>query len=144
MNESQRDDDLEPNNDPLNDQDDASEQDDGRFGLPSEMSLTLNVIPFKLKGRDGRVTEYEMREMDGTERDAYLNSVKKRMKGQNGVTDFDGLHAKLLSMCVYKMPNGTRLAVAQIQTWPSSVQMKLFKSAQQMNGLREDEATKNE
>lgn len=101
-------------------------------------TLTKTERPVVLDGE-----AYKLVEMGGKGRGAYLNSVGKRMKFVNGkvcgMHRYDGMQADLLVMCLHG-PDGKLVSRAVIEEYPSSVQAKLFKAAQKLNGLDEESA----
>jgi len=105
-----------------------------------ELSLDRNELPVKLSGKTG-TKNYVLREMDGNQRDAYLSEMQKHMELQDGkviVTNYKGLHAMLLSLCLYEKDE--LVPVDVIQSLPSTAQGKLFEKAQILNGLNLNEA----
>lgn len=113
--------------------------------LPEVLEFTLEraFIPVRIKNpTTDRVTEYKLQELDGTERDKYLNVLGSRMKvtGKGipaGVKDFKDLQADLVSRSLVDA-DGTQVPVAMIQRWPVSIQTKLFKMAQKLSALEEE------
>jgi len=100
-----------------------------------EYSLTLKERSFKI---DGRV--HVIRELDGTERGKYLNSVSSRVKSNTqgkpvGMTTFDGLETSLLKLCLYE--GDTLVPEKTMSKWPSSLLSKLFDVASDLSGLNE-------
>lgn len=86
--------------------------------------------------------EYILREMDGDERDAYLNSLEGRMK-QKGkemrVARFDGFQVSLIRRCLYHSGvDGKLVEEKEIRAYPSSVQNALFDEAHKLCGLGTD------
>lgn len=120
--------------------------------FPTEMSFTLSRREVKIKLQDprtDRVTEYTLRELDGTERDKYLNNLASRMKVDKGgkpqgIKDFKDLQADLVSRSLVDGEN-TNVPIALIQRWPVHVQTELFKMAQKLSALEEgaEEDAKN-
>lgn len=115
---------------------------------PMEFVLEQAEIPVTLKDpKTGEVIHCIMRELDGRQRDAYLNSLARRMKtGKGGqVRDFSGLYANLISRCLIdRETREPRFKEDQIQAFPSSVQSALFKKAQEISGLGDDDAAEAE
>ena len=89
---------------------------------------------------------YVLRELDGKERDTYLNDLSARTRiGANGkpagVKDFVGLHAGLLAKALKKVVGNERQDIDKkaIQSWPASTVSKLFDIAKELSGLGNDE-----
>jgi hypothetical protein len=115
--------------------------------------------------KDGKTTIYVLRELTGEQRDKYLNGTLARAKTDAegkvaGVRDLTGYQAALLCLAMRrveggevvdgKLVKGTVLETefpdpGMVQSWPSRVQSKLFKRAQKMSGINEEEkpAAKN-
>src|SRR5690606_21907986 len=93
-------------------------------------------------------SRYYLREMWGTARDEYLDSLTKRMDfGADGkatrMKSFKGLQANLIARCLYNSDNEL-VTMDEIQSWPSSVQSKLYAKAREINGLDEEETEGND
>lgn len=104
-----------------------------------EFSLELEEIPIKIKDKNGTTLEYSLRELDGFERDKYLNSLSDRIRidvngKPSGVKNFDGLQASLLSKCLWDA-EGKLVPISVVQKWPARVQSSLFEQAQKLSGL---------
>jgi hypothetical protein len=130
-----------------------------------EFDLQIAEVPVKLNGKDGKTTIYVLRELTGEQRDKYLNGTLARAKTDAegkvaGVRDLTGYQAALLCLAMRrveggevvdgKLVKGTVLETefpdpGMVQSWPSRVQGKLFKRAQKMSGINEEEkpAAKN-
>lgn len=103
-----------------------------------EFDLARKEIPCKLGG-----VEWVLREMDGTMRDQYLNAISSRVRmvdgKANGVKDFGGLQALLLTRSLYRKDDNQPATQAEIQAWPSSVVGALFDRAKELSGLGDEE-----
>lgn len=115
---------------------------------PDVLDLGLREEEVQLRDpKSGRTTTYVLVELDGTQRDAYLNAVAARMKTDAtgkpaGVKNFTGLQADLLSRSLYTTEaDGSRkqVDVKTIQAWPARVQAALHKKAKALSAL-DDEA----
>jgi len=107
------------------------------------LTLTLKVREVKI---DDQV--YTVRELNGTERGAYLNSVGGRViindQGKAvGMKDFTGLEALLLKRCLYG-PDGVLVTEKTLATWPASVLGTLFDIAKDLSALNEESKKKVE
>jgi hypothetical protein len=132
----------------LDDEETQVEPEKKESDLPEslEFSLDRRTIPVTLKdSKTGTSRTYTLRELDGTERDRYLNLLAARTKvGKDGkpqgIKDFKDLQADLVSKSLLD-DNGENVPTNMIQKWPVSVQAKLFKMAQKLSAL-EDESEK--
>lgn len=113
--------------------------------LPTSIDLSLDVqeIPVILKDKDGNTLNYTMREMNGADRDKYLDSVNARMKYDEegkpkGINTIEGLKASLLSLCLFDK-DGQQPTIEYIQKWPSRSLEKLHEYAQELNALEDEE-----
>lgn len=119
------------------------------YEFPSELNFSLEyrTVPVKLKDPNtDRLLEYTLRELSGTDRDKYLNTLANRMKvtaggKPAGIKDFKDLQADLVSRSLVDL-EGNNVPVAIIQRWPVHVQTELFKMAQKLSAL--EEADKDE
>jgi len=91
---------------------------------------------------------YMLVELDGKQRDAYLNNLAKRLRttgkgkaASQTVSDFDGLQAGLIAASLRKVegPDMVAVPVDTIQRWPARVQQGLFDAAKALSGLDDDE-----
>lgn len=106
-----------------------------------EFNLEFQEVPVKIKDESGNVKNYTLREMDGKERDKFLNNMGSRMRigsdgKPSGIRDFNGMQSGLLTRCLLD-EEGKQVSDAVIQGWPAKVQTALFMKAQEMNGLSE-------
>jgi len=114
------------------------------------VSLRLKEVSIELEGEKGEVKKWKLRELNGTDRNGYLNKMSSRVKtGKDGksvgIKSFDGFQADLLSLCLYD-ENGELVSAEDIETLPSNAQQKLFEKAQEISGLNvgSEEIEKNE
>jgi len=100
-----------------------------------EYTLELKEHQLKINGR-----LHTIRELDGTDRAKYLNSVSSRVKVNNqgkpvGMTTFEGLETSLLKLCLY---DGDELVPEKVMSkWPASLLGKFFDIASDLSGLNE-------
>lgn len=106
--------------------------------------LDFQQVPVTIRDpKTGQVTEYILRELDGLERDRYINSMKKRVTvaGKSAtVTDFEGMQATLLSLTLCRVDTGKGESVETIQRWPARIQNALFIKATEISGLERSSA----
>lgn len=103
------------------------------------LSLKLREVPVELEGENGEVKKWKIRELNGTQRNEYLNKMSSRVKmdknGKSiGIKSFDGFQADLLSKCLYD-EEGELVEAEDIESLPSNTQQKLFEKAQEISGL---------
>jgi len=106
-----------------------------------KFSLKKNIVPIELEGADGKPQTLEIREMDAASRDKYLEQLSDRMRFDvtgkpAGIKKFEGMHAALLSLCLYR--EGILVKKEEIQLWPASMVTELFNEAQNTNRLNDD------
>ena len=117
----------------------------------NKYSLKKNVVHISVGNEDGNgTTEFQLREMSASTRDAYLDRLAGRVRivnGQaSGVAKFEGLQADLICSCLFR-GDDTPVASEEIQKWPAGMVADLFKQAQDLNGLNkelEEAGSKNE
>jgi hypothetical protein len=105
---------------------------------PITSDLELLEVPVTLKG-----TRYTLVELDGTEREAYIQWQVQKTRDRNGkklpVIDLRGMHAKLIHMSLHLGDrNGPLVAETEIQGWGGHLTKRLFKRAQLISGLDTD------
>lgn len=107
-----------------------------------EIELARKEIPVNLKDETGTVRRYTIREMNGTQRDQYLNSMGSRMRytpdgKPAGIKDYTSLHCDLIHLTLVD-ENDKPVEKKVIQSWSSSSQKKLFNKARELNALEDD------
>jgi hypothetical protein len=111
--------------------------------MSEELRFDLRVKeqPVVLTDKNGDVKRYSLREMTGANRDKFLDSMSERISysqdGTTSIQNFDGFQASLISKCLFD-GNNDLVSVDEIQRLPSSVVSSLFKEAQRMNGLADN------
>lgn len=99
-------------------------------------TLNRKEQPVTIDGKD-----YKLKELTGRQRDIYFNDLGKRVKFVDGkaagMNSYEGLHSKLLSLCLYD-ENNILVKEDIIQDFPSSVTVALYKHAQKLSGLEEE------
>lgn len=105
-------------------------------------TIEIQKVPVKIAGKD-----YELRELNGKQRDAYLTKNNARMrfiKGKPaGLTSFDGVQTDLLVECLFDVETNKAVPVAVIQTWPASIQDALFEAARKLSKLGKEAEAKD-
>jgi hypothetical protein len=115
-------------------------------------SLKLKSENIPIEDDHGIVQNYVLKELKGSQRNAYLGKSSKRLAmkrdraGETDVTvrDYTGMCSDLLGLCLYG-PDGILVKAEVIDEWPSEMQMDLFIKAQKMSGLdkKSEEDAKN-
>lgn len=95
--------------------------------------------------------DYVLIELDGKERDRYLNGLAKRIRTSpdgksQTVKEFDGLQGSLIVASLRKVtPEGLRpVDIKTVQTWPARVVKGLFQAAKDLSALNDDEDENSE
>ena len=107
--------------------------------------LDFKKIPVGIGGED-----YVLVELDGRERDKYLNTLTGRLKTgtdgkSQGVKNFEGLQSSLLSKSLKKIVDGMEVGVTEIiiQGWPARVQATLYDEARELSALGDEKKKKD-
>ncbi len=108
-----------------------------------QLKLVTNHIPVVLQSPDGTEESYELREMTAAGRDSYLTKLGERTRLNTegkpvGLKNFDGVQAELLALCFYNS-KGERVSMKLIQTWPAAAVTTLYKAAQKLNHIGQEE-----
>lgn len=111
---------------------------------PLEFTLTRSEKPVTIDGR-----KYVLIEMDGKQRDAYLNGMGQRIRHTPegkpaGLKDYNGLQASLVASCLHEeetaeSPNRKPVAINTVQSYPARVLSALYDACKEMNDLDEEE-----
>lgn len=122
-------------------------------------SLRRQVVPIWLEDPEtGAARGHVLRELTGTQRDEFLNTMSGRMKvgpdgNPVGISDFRGLRSALISRCLFEAEleddpdtGETRVgkvaeravSAAVVNGYPSSTQEALYEECQRINGLTKD------
>lgn len=103
-----------------------------------KLKLKANTLPVEIE-KDGVITAFELREMSAALRDAYLDTLGKRITtdaaGKPTVTNFGGMQGELLSRCLFEADKKESVTMSEVQSWPASVVASLFTEAQKLNLL---------
>lgn len=110
----------------------------------------MDQLNFKLDFKEKPVTindeDYMLVELTGKARDKYLNNVGARIRhgkdgNPQGVKNFEGLQAGLVSQSLFKLEDNERkpVKVETIQAWPSSVLTGLHDAAKKLSALGDEE-----
>lgn len=104
---------------------------------PVEFTLDREEIEVNLKQKDvATPRECVLREMDGHERDAYLNSQRSKIaQDTRNLKDFNDVQTSLIAQSLYDKSSNEKVSVADIRKFPSKLQSSLYKLCVQINGL---------
>lgn len=115
-----------------------------------DYTLTRKELKFKIKDGAGRIGEWRLVELLGTERDEFIAQQEGRVlrdkKGNvTGVKDSKGIIPGLLAKCLYT-PEGVLVPRGDVMHWPAGMQMDLFLKALSLSGLdkKGEEEAKND
>lgn len=115
-----------------------------------EFTLDVIKIPVTLN-QDGKTRTLEIREMTSAVRDKHMDKMQSRMTRDTdgnltSVNRFEGMHADLLSVCLWDLETNQLVKAEEIQSWPSSVVSQLYKSADEIHKVPspEDDKAKND
>lgn len=108
----------------------------------AKISLKRKEIAVELEDGNGIVKNYTLRELDGTQRDKFLNIMSETMKNGPdgrpvGLKTFENFQANLLTKSLFDESNQP-VPVQVIQTWPTSALTTLFDMAQKISALAPD------
>ena len=107
-----------------------------------EFQLILQSQEVTIVDKDGVSKEYVLKELTGAQRDTYLDDVGGRLRYHGGkaagLRTHKGLQAGLVAMCLVDDTDAL-VPKATIQEFPSSTLQGLFKAAQILSSLQNDE-----
>lgn len=103
------------------------------------LSADLQEIPVVLTSKKNGEMKWRMVELDGEQRNKYLNQMSSRVKvgvdGKTvGIKSFDGFQSDLLVRCLID-EKGDHVEKEVIEALPASTQQELFRQAQKLSGL---------
>lgn len=101
-----------------------------------EFSTKIKKLPVKIDGK-----QYTIQELNGEERDLYMDMGLPRLGEDKKLKTVKGMQADLLSICL-RDSNGELVSKKTILAWPGAVQGGLFEAARDLSGL--DEASEEE
>lgn len=113
---------------------------------PIEFNLDKEEIEVSLKTK-GSATPREcvLREMDGFERDKYLNSQRSKVDRDQNLKDFTDVQTSLVAQCLYEKGTDTLIPIQEIREFPTKTLAKLYDICMTLNGLdaKAEAAAKN-
>jgi hypothetical protein len=122
----------------------ASDKILNKYAAGLDCTDALAEIPVRMTRKDtNQVETLILRELDGLERDKYLNNLRSRTSIKDGtrVNNFTGLQSSLLSRCVYRTNSDGEeelVPAKEIEGWPATTQSKLYEAAMELSGLKDD------
>ena len=119
------------------------------YMTPLKLSLRIASVPLTLTKEDGTEEEFELREMLADARDRHMDGLSLRVNigpdgKPQGIKKFEGLQADLVCSCCYRKKDGKPVTRAEVQKWPASVMSAVYKAAQELNHLSEEEKAAHE
>jgi hypothetical protein len=104
------------------------------------VSLKLEEVDVKLVDLDGTPRNWKLKELDGEQREKYLNDISRRITGTGKDARFNsykGVYSSLLSMCLYD-ESDTLVKAGVIEKMPSKALEVLFERARTLSGLNKE------
>jgi len=104
-------------------------------------SLVAQKRPVVLEDAAGVRHTYELREMPASEKDKYLNMLAKRMSFHaetgrpQGIRDFEGMQAELLTRCMFNVESTKPVTREEIAGWPSTAAAAIYDAASDLNKI---------
>jgi hypothetical protein len=95
-----------------------------------------------VKGKDGVVRRYFIREMDGEGLEQWTasfgNRIKTNSRGKIIKRDMKGFHSELIALCLHD-ESGNRVPRSVIDGFGTALKNYLFDECQKINGLTRDD-----
>lgn len=109
---------------------------------PIEIDCDGREIDIVLKIK-GVKKPFKLKEMDGKKRDALLNDALNKSDKTTGLTkDFTGSRSALIAMCLWDVEKVMFVTDTEIQTFPTTVQLRLYDECEKLNSLQKEGADK--
>lgn len=104
------------------------------------------IVPIKIKVKEGHVEEYRLREATGDAvckwRNAMMNQTVLLDGKPSKIKNMADAEPFLVSLCLYTM-NGTNVPVQIIRSWKASIQKALYKRLRDISDIEEEEDDSN-
>lgn len=101
--------------------------------------LEFERFPVKIQNPEtGVVEDYELREMSGDKRDAFMNSMQSKLRNDGSVKDYKDVQATLLAIVLFRVGSGTPVQIGAIRKFPAKMLDKLYLKAVKMNALNKE------
>lgn len=129
------DEDSEPEQDEKQEEQEQEVQEETQFDFVLEYdSFPVNITDPKT----GEVSEFELREMPGNKRDAFMNRMRGKVNKDGTVKDYTDVQADLLAMVMYPKGAETPVTIGAIRKFPAKMLDKLYTKAVHMNALNKE------
>ena len=107
----------------------------------------LKEETIELENKDGSNKVFLMRELNGYQREEYMDKLAKRMKFDaagkpSGFATYKGTMTDLVSDVLFEQDGQTKVNPEFVKSLPQETVSALFEMAQEMNGLGEDAEVK--
>lgn len=101
-------------------------------------SEEIEVVPVRIKGKDGKVRNYTLKEFGTDGLTAWMNTLGENARAERDgrKADFSKHHAKLICLCLYD-EHDQPVPRDEIASWKASIQFDLFRVVQRINALNE-------
>lgn len=107
-------------------------------------SLTVQEIPFKIRNKDGSISQYILREASGGAATKYNNAVVDcQVRNEQGklvaFKDIASVEPLLVSLCAFQVTaEGEKpVPLATVESWPNRIQKQLFEAAKTISDIVE-------
>lgn len=122
---------------------------------PLRFSLRRKEKPIILEDENGQEKQYVMRDMDGSQRDAWQDDFSSRLsptgKDDKGntmfkITKWSGMHSGLIKRVVFDPEKKKYIEPATINSWPGDVVQSVYEECRKFCGLdkESEEEAKND
>lgn len=116
--------------------------------------LKLKEVSVRITDLDGQEHAFVLQELNGRDRDVYLDQMGDRMKWNvagktSGLKNYKGIQTGLLALCLYD-ENGDLVKKEALQGYPSSALSDMYDAATELSALdkgeekNKDEKAKND
>lgn len=111
-----------------------------------EVDGEIDEIPIRVKFPGEGVIDCVLIEMDGEERDKYMDKDKKNYDRNGNLANYQDVQTKLIQRILHRAKERKRFDKAEIRTLSSKAQKKLYMMCLKLNGFGPDaeEEAKND
>lgn len=88
--------------------------------------------------KTGITEEYELRELPGHKRDAYLNSIRSKVNADGTVKNFEDVQASLIAMHLFPKGSDTAVKLETVRRFPSRMLDKLYNKCVKLSALEKE------
>lgn len=113
-------------------------------------SRKLKSLFIEIEQKDGKIKEYEVREMTQGQKEDYQSKMRDKVVYNKqgiplGIQNFRGQAAELLTRCVYDVASGRKVVGEDLATWPTTTVEGMMEDAITVNGFdREPDKSREE